>query len=469
MTTYLCPGCRRCVLCGLLTLLSISVFAQVKENLRYRNKKFQFSIFPGVGTNGLESGHYFNHFSLNLTSNVSAGSYYLDLSLISSMSLRSVSGLQVSGLANIVGGNSYVNLTRWEERELRRSEDAPKLQGIQLAGVLNFVRDDAIGIQMAGGMNINQGDTRAFQFAGLGNEVGFSFAGVQVAGLFNNVHRAVSGTQISLAYNRASWELQGFQVGMINHAKQLKGGRKKHGVPGKGFQIGLINRAKEMNGFQIGLINSGGRARGTRIGLINVYSVGPFEGGVHGGYGVPVALLNIGSRGSHFRASSDELFMATIEYTTGNCMNCSWTQSMMPHDGHFMIVNQNALILAYNPTDAYGTNRRIGLGYGFERIYYNKASMVASDSRNKRYFLSMGISAMHLSTTRKISRDLSLIGRLHGEAGIRISSFYLFGGLSINGHLSQNAPLDTWTVWSEGPVGNWRYQLWPGYQFGIQL
>jgi len=107
-------------MCFFLLLLAAEFAHTQEKKLRYRDKTFQFSLFPGIGTNGLESGHYFNDVSINLTSDVSAGSYYFNLSLVSSMSLRSVSGLQLSGLANIVGGNSYVNLTKWEEQEVRR-------------------------------------------------------------------------------------------------------------------------------------------------------------------------------------------------------------------------------------------------------------------------------------------------------------------------------------------------------------
>ena len=360
---------RRAMLFWLLVLGPIIAIAQERK-LRYRDKSFQFSLLPGIGTNGLESGHFFNHVAINLTSGVSAGSYYFNLSLISSMTLRSVSGLQISGLANIVGGNAYVNLTQWEEREIRRSKNAPKLQGIQVSGFMNFVRTNAVGIQLTGGFNINEAYTQAFQFAGLGNEVGHNFDGMQIGGLFNRVNRTTTGMQVSLGFNQTRWELKGMQIGMINTVKKSSGGVRKAGVPGKGVQIGLINRAKNMDGFQIGLINFGGRAQGTRIGLINKYKVGPFKGAVIDNYGTPIALFNIGSRGSHTRIYSDDLFLSSIEYTTGNCLNCSFTQSSMPLDGRFMIMNQNALILAYNPTDAFGTDRRIGIGYGFERLFY---------------------------------------------------------------------------------------------------
>lgn len=452
-----------------LLILGPLIATAQERKLRYRDKSFQFSLFPGIGTNGLESGHYFNDVSINLTSNVSAGSYYLDLSLISSMSLRSVSGLQISGLANIVGGNAYVNLTRWEEREIRRGKEAPKLQGIQVSGFMNFVRTNAVGIQVTGGFNINEAYTQAFQLSGLGNEVGHSFDGLQIGGLFNRVNRTTTGIQVSLGFNQTRWELKGIQLGMINTVKKSSGGVRKSGVPGKGVQIGLINRAKTMDGFQLGLINFGGRAQGTRIGLINKYKVGPFKGAVVENYGIPIALFNIGSKGSHTRIYSDDLFLSSIEYTTGNCLNCSFTQSSMPLDGRFMIMNQNALILAYNPTDVYGTDRRIGIGYGFERLHYNKASMIPTDRRNKRYFLAAGLRVMHLSTTRKLQKDLSLLGRLHTEVGMRFLGFYLFGGISINGHVSHDQPLETHFKWLNGPIGKSTYQVWPGYSVGIQL
>ena len=45
--------------------LSLNALSQVKR-LRYYEKTFQFSLVPGISTNGLDPAFYFNKFSFNL-------------------------------------------------------------------------------------------------------------------------------------------------------------------------------------------------------------------------------------------------------------------------------------------------------------------------------------------------------------------------------------------------------------------
>ena len=99
-----------------LLLFNVQAYAQLK-GLPYRESVFQLSFFPGVSTNSLSSAMYFNKFSINLTSGLSAGNHWFEVATISNTHTRSSGGIQLAGLANVVGSNSYVNLTRGEEQQ----------------------------------------------------------------------------------------------------------------------------------------------------------------------------------------------------------------------------------------------------------------------------------------------------------------------------------------------------------------
>ena len=108
-------------------------------------------------------------------------------------------------------------------------------------------------------------------------------------------------------------------------------------------QIGLFNFASKVDGMQIGLINFGGSMRGKQIGLINFFSNTAPKDQVKNG--TPIGLINIGSSGPFLRVSTNELFLTNIEVSTGNCANCTFTQSGMPIDGKYKKFNQNNLII----------------------------------------------------------------------------------------------------------------------------
>ncbi|MEO8473635.1 MAG: hypothetical protein ABI477_15655, partial [Chryseolinea sp.] len=100
----------------ILLLASHVAIAQVKKKSREYNKVFQLSIFPGISTNGVSSGSYYNSFSLNLFGGLSAGNRVLEIGLLTSNNLKTTTGIQFAGLANIVGSNAFVNLSQSEER-----------------------------------------------------------------------------------------------------------------------------------------------------------------------------------------------------------------------------------------------------------------------------------------------------------------------------------------------------------------
>lgn len=456
------------LLIALLTLQSLG-YGQVKKKIRQFDRNFQVSLFPGISTNGIHSGSYFNKFSLNIFGGLSAGNQILEVGAITNVNIKNASGIQLAGLANIVGTNAFINLSETEERTLIITDDfESNNKGIQVAGFLNYVRNHSSGIQLAGIFNVVGGDFKGAQIAGIGNSSGNSTngysTGLQLAGLYNITKEAIGGFQVSSLFNYTDGQLSGAQVGLINKARVIKGKNTLPPTKSRGIQIGLVNFSKEMDGTQIGLVNFGGTALGKQFGLLNFFSKYPTKERTN--KNTPVGLLNFGSRGSVKRVFFNELFATNIEYTTGSCYNCSVAQSEMPFEGRNQIFNQNALILGYDPF-----NDTWGFGYGFQKILYNKSSMLPSDPGNRKWLKSYGIKLMHLNRSMSFDKSFNLLNRLNFDFGKRWRSMYLFAGASLNYFVFE--PQDDYQIRSikisTGKIFNLTSELWPGYSFGVQF
>src|SRR4051812_32537818 len=96
----------------LLLVVCTASFAQEEKakRLRVYQKRFQFSLFPGVSTNGVGSAFYFNKYGLNLFGGLSAGSKVIEIGAITNSHFQSSTGIQLAGLANIGGTNAFINL-----------------------------------------------------------------------------------------------------------------------------------------------------------------------------------------------------------------------------------------------------------------------------------------------------------------------------------------------------------------------
>jgi hypothetical protein len=457
---------KRWLIVFTLLLGPFDSFSQIKKFRTYQ-KGFQLSLFPGTSTNGIESGFYYNKYSVNIFGGLSAGNHILEVGLITNVNLVSSTGIQIAGFANIIGANSFYNLTLSEERQLIHDDFESNMKGIQLAGLLNYVRNHTSGIQLSGGLNVIGGNFKGFQFAGIGNSSAGTSSGVMLAGIYNVVYESVAGFQLSSIFNFTDFELAGLQVALINKARMIRGRKTTPPVPSRGMQIGLINFCKETDGVQIGLINFGGATRGKQFGLINFFQRTSSKEYVR--MGTPIGLLNFGSKGSYFRLYYNELFTTNIEYTTGNCLNCSWIMgSEMPYHDMNKIYNQNALILGYDHVD-----KTWGFGYGFQKKLYNKASTRPNPANEKR-MMSYGIKVMHLNKSLRLDKNFNMVTRLNFDYGKRIRSLYWFAGLSLNYFLyHEDADSDLYHVQSmtlaAGKLFDLQSLFWPGYEIGIQL
>lgn len=456
----------------MLALSSLTTNAQIKKK-RFVNRTWDFSIVSGVSSNGMHSGWYINKFAVNLFSGLSAANRYFQLSGISSLNLQFATGIQLAGIANVVGSNTFINMTIGEEREQLREGFKSNMTGIQFAGLINLIRDDMSGWQTSGGVNFVHKDAKSLQLAGLANMVGGNLIGLQIAGLFNVALKSSSGIQLAGLSNLSNGTMRGVQISMLNKAWRING--RNSDPPSKltGWQIGLVNLASRMDGLQIGIINRARKMRGVQIGLINFFSTAPNK--TLAKSGVPIGIINIGSKGGHQRFYTTETFLYNLEYTTGNCYNCSFTQSEMPILGKSKITNQNALIVSYNDRAVTSSSDPLwSFGYGFERIHYNKKNMIAADPRNQRKFYSYGLKFQHLNFEEEIEDALSLLTKINFSMGHifrnPILTCYIFASVTANAYLSNresefteenaNRPL---AISEEGT------DLWPGYEFGIHL
>jgi hypothetical protein len=456
-------------------LLATASLAQETEiidkskRLRSFEKKFQVSLFPGIGTNGVASGFYFNKYSLNFFGGLSAGNDVLEIGIFTNSHFQSSTGIQVAGFANIAGANAFVNLTLWEERALIRDDFEINNKGVMIAGLLNYTFNHARGIQLTGGFNHAGNDFSGFQIAGIGNSAGGYSTGVHIAGIYNLVHESAAGMQITTMFNYTDGQLSGMQIALINKARWMKGRNSTPTTKSRSLQIGLINFSREMHGTQIGLINFGGEMRGKQIGLINFFK--RFKSKENANAGTPFGLLNLGSFGSVMRLSHNEIFTMNAEYTTGNCLNCTWTPAGpvgLPYTESYKKKNQNSLIVGIDPF-----RRSWGFGYGFMKLLTNKVTSKPS-FRNETHQLAYGVRFLHLNNLGGIDKRFNMITRFSFDYGKRRGSKYLLAGLAVNYFLKpeQGEVPDTMInrlAVNTGKLFGFRAQIWPGYMLGVQF
>lgn len=210
------------------------------------NRTFQLSLVPFIGTNGKMSGKITNRFSLNLIGGYAYGLNGLELGGAFNILKDTMRGAQLGGVGNIVGGS---------------------VKGLQMGGAFNYCLDSAKGVQMAGAMNVTLKDQKGIQAAGAMNYAGTLSGGGQLAGAFNYSRQIKNGFQLAGAVNYSTQIESGFQLsGAVNVNKTTL----------NGFQLtSLLNYTRTLNGFQIGLINiSDSVVRGMPIGLFSYVKSG---------------------------------------------------------------------------------------------------------------------------------------------------------------------------------------------------
>lgn len=193
----------RCTCLSLFIFLISTCAVRGQENKRkiYYKRLFQFSLAPGVGSNGLNPGSYINYISLNLSSGYSAANELIEIGVLSNLQTDYARGLQIAGLINITGGNAFAAMSEKEKQSKVKAGFEANLYGAQFSGVANIVVTNGFGIQCSGGINLVKNALFGMQIAGISNTVmNYSF-GVQIAGLYNSSARAMDGVQIGSLFN----------------------------------------------------------------------------------------------------------------------------------------------------------------------------------------------------------------------------------------------------------------------------
>lgn len=315
------------------TITPISKFWQKQKelNANFRNirdtlfTKVSFSLVPPLSTNKLLSYNTINKLSLNVLIGKSKGIDGLEIAGLLNYDFGDVQYVQMSGIGNIVGGN---------------------VKHVQTGGVFNIVGGNTDGVQAGGIFNVVNGYYHGVQAGGIFNIVEKEFEGVQLGGIFNHA-AIVDGLQVGGIYNVSQTNVTGLQIGGIfNYAHNIYGlqiggiynwakdtmrdvqigGILNTAKHARGAQIGgVINAAKEINGVQVsGVINVAKEVDGVQVaGVINIaqkingVQVACFNF-ADSSSGIPVGIFSVVRKGYHkLELSFDELKITTVGFRSG--------------------------------------------------------------------------------------------------------------------------------------------------------
>lgn len=433
----------------LILLFSYTLNAQ--SNLAYKTSAIQLGIVPGLSTNGINPGEYYNFISLNVFTGYGRSTKYLELNGLGGFNTHSSSGIHISGIANFIGGNGQIGKTELEKEKTEGIEYTPELHGFQFAGLINYVGYNTIGSQISLGLNSTKNYLLGVQIGSILNSVGSFTSGAQIALGVNLTKKSMSGTQASLLFNSSGGRHSGFQLAAVNHTGEIGNPKGPAEGTGTAMQLGVINICGNMGGLQVGLLNIGDRVGGTQIGLINFFKnekVGNFSDGP--AYG----LLNFGYF-IHPRIYMSDLFLSNFSINTGKPLNSRVS------DAKRHVYSYNEVVYSRN----YGTNNGMiwGLSYRTGIISYYKD--IGPENRKNYYSISgeVGHIIPNLETD-----NLNLRYALHLETGVRLppklSSIYTFIGVSFN---YMPTYFGNFIEVSKSPTNESR--IWPGLSLGVML
>jgi len=434
-----------------LLLWSHVILAQPKL-VKYQKSALQLGIVPGLGTNGIHPGEYDNLFSLNVITGYSHSTKFLEVNGLAGFNTASSSGIQISGLANFIGGNGQAGLSNREKLRERKTGYETNLSGFQISGLMNYVATNTFGAQITLGINTTANYLIGSQFSGLFNYVKKFTIGTQVSVIGNYSKRSMTGVQLALVLNATQGRYSGVQLGAFNHAGVI--GNTKGPTPGYGtaWQIGLVNTSGDMGGWQIGLINIGKRVTGTQIGIINIFKSGK---SVDYKDGPAFALLNFGYY-INPRVYISDLFTSNFGLSTGKPINAR-------------IQAASRYVFSYNEV-VYSTNYKLendinwGVSYRAGLISFYKSS----DARNQRNYFSFMVEIGHVDWDSQVKKQLNLRYATHLEVGVRLSKklsfIYPFASISYNylPRAEGDSPEILTTTVGTG-------KLWAGYSVGVML
>jgi len=230
-----------------------------QEQISSNDRLVQITFGYPIGSNGIISPQYSNHFSLNILYGVNGGVKGCEIGSLLNYNKGMVSGFQLSGISNINIG---------------------KTKGGSISGITNIFTDSTSGISISGILNFSKSYMKGVQL-GVGNISLQNMDGVQI-GVIN--------------YGKT---VKGFQLGVINLTHNMNGS-----------QIGVVNYNSGMKGFQLGVINLGMKFKGIQLGVINIDNSD--EGAI------PIGLISIVKNGFYeFELTGGEAIFSNLNYKMG--------------------------------------------------------------------------------------------------------------------------------------------------------
>lgn len=340
------------------------------------------------------------------------------------------------------------------------------VNGFELGGLHNTTKGDVTGVQVAGLGNVTTGIYSGFQLAGLYNVDGNLARGMLVAGITNVVSGPSKGFHLAGITNITRDECWSFQVSGIsnvsvegNHGLQIAGINNFSGGEGESVQLsGLVNvHLGDRNKFQIaGLVNiSASETKGVQIAGIANYTkkLAGFQLALINiadtvARGVPLGLISIIRHGYFaFEVEANEAFWINATYKMG-----------VPRLYNIFTVGFNK----QNKQEMWA----VGLGLG---------SIVPIGDG---WGLNFDLTASHINENEWWTEELNLLNRLKINAWFDLGPVQLFGGPSINVHVSnltddEGLPggnlVDPDLSFYNGIHGKTRTIVYPGVNFGLRF
>lgn len=423
----------------LITIISST--NAIAQNTEFHSKIFNIGVLPGLGLSGKNPETISNFFSINLIGGYHHSNNLLEISGGFSAQVYSTSGLQISGLSNIIGINNSDS----------DSLDS-NMKGGQISLLYNYVKDYTHGFQ---GSLINE--TRnllGVQIGGFNTIKSFGI-GLQAGSVYNFSKGPFDGTQVSGLSNFVTSRFVGLQLAPLNYAALIEGKNSDVDDLLSGFQIGLFNFSKEMHGWQIGLINYAKEMRGKQLGIVNISAPGKIP--AHKKSGNTIGFLNV----RHFESINmyiNEIFYYNVNFSTGSFQNSAIRNKK------FNEYLSGTIGYSWNAFTTYTDIKAINLGLA--KTYYNYS--ITPGQNEKNYFrFNVGYSRIFYKDENEKQNNLFKSGVEYGIKPFAKLSTYLFAGLNYNYSLEQNPVILSDENFFSSIFPSSR--SWAGVSFGVKL
>ena len=189
--------------------------------------------FPSPGTRATHK------ISLHLISSYCTRLDGYSLGLGIAMVQEDVTGVQLSLIGNMAGGN-----VRYLQGAMIFNVAGEDFRGVQYSSVYNYTGGNLSGVGVSGVFNYVARDTRGLLLGTVFNYSGRDMSGVQASGILNITRGSTSGVQVASILNKTGEDVSGLQLSVVNIGRKVRG-----------MQIGIVNISDEISGVPLGLVN----------------------------------------------------------------------------------------------------------------------------------------------------------------------------------------------------------------------